>query len=141
MPGVVVLTIIFAPTPCTLHTNNIVDLNSKLGHDLYNKAISTITIPFDRNSNNINLSQSQLLRRFENSGWMAEVTLQTLSSIVSQVESDHTTWNLPRKLLKVRPPLCAYCKVGTMTRMPWHVKKSQLRKVKVPPEIAFQWNN
>ena len=69
MPGVVALTIIFAPTPCTLHANNIVDLNSKLGHDLYNKAISTITIPFDRNSKNINLSQSQLLRRFENSGW------------------------------------------------------------------------
>ena len=64
---------------------------------------------------------------------MAEVTLQTSSSIVSQVESDHTTWNLPRKLLKVRPPLCAYCKAGTMTRMPWHVKKKPTTKSKNSP--------
>ena len=45
------------------------NLSSKSGSDLYNKATTAITIPFDGSSKNINLLQSQLLRKAENAGW------------------------------------------------------------------------
>ena len=59
----------FAPVPApaavafdltsgSLHANDIVNLNYKLGRDLYNKAITAIAIPFDENSKNINPFQS-----------------------------------------------------------------------------------
>ena len=47
---------------------------------------------------------------------------------------------LPRKLLKVRPPMCACCKVGSLTRIPGRVKvkknRGQLRKVKAPGDCV-----
>ena len=47
---------------------------------------------------------------------------------------------LPRNLLKVRPPMCAFCKVGSMTRRPWRVKgkknRGYLRKVKAPGDCV-----
>ena len=52
----------------SLNANDIVNLSSKSGRDLYNKATTVITIPFDGSSENINLFQSQLLRRAENTG-------------------------------------------------------------------------
>ena len=48
---------------------------------------------------------------------------------------------LPKKLLKVKPPMCAGCKVGAMTKRPWRVKgdtkSGKLRKVKAPGECVF----
>ena len=47
---------------------------------------------------------------------------------------------LPKKLLKVRPPMCACCKVGSMTRRPWQIKgkknRGHLRKVKAPGDCV-----
>ena len=61
--------VVFALTPGSLNANDIVDLSSKPGCDLYSKATTSITIPFDGSSKNINLFQSQLLRKAENTGW------------------------------------------------------------------------
>ena len=60
--------IVFALTPGSFNANDIVNLSSKSGRDLYNKATTAITIPFDGSSKNINLLQSQLLRKAENAG-------------------------------------------------------------------------
>jgi len=51
----VLATIVFALISGPLHANDIVDLNSKVGRGLYNKATLAISIPFDGNSKNINL--------------------------------------------------------------------------------------
>ena len=50
----------FALMPDQLQADDIVDLNSKLGRDLYNLAIELLKMPFDGNSKNINLLQNQL---------------------------------------------------------------------------------
>ena len=59
-----------APIPGVVAPKNVLHccLDS-LGRDLYRKVISAVTILFDENSKNINLLQSQLVRRSENSGW------------------------------------------------------------------------
>ena len=59
----------FALTPGQLQADDIVDLNSKLGRDLYNRAIEPLKMPFDGNSKNINLLQNQLQRRAAKAGW------------------------------------------------------------------------
>ena len=45
----------FALTPGQLKADDIVDINSKLERDLYNRAIEPLKIPFDGNSKNIKL--------------------------------------------------------------------------------------
>ena len=60
---------VFALTPGQLNPNDILDLSDKLGRDTYNKAIQPLDIKFDGDSKNINLFQTQLSRRAENSGW------------------------------------------------------------------------
>ena len=59
----------FALTPGQLQADDIVDLNSKLGRDLYNRTIEPLKMPFDGNSKNINLLQNQLQRRAVKAGW------------------------------------------------------------------------
>ena len=61
--------VIFALSPGTLNADDIIDLSSKQGRDLYNKAVMPLTIHFDGDSKNVNLFLSQLARRAESSGW------------------------------------------------------------------------
>ena len=61
--------IVFALTPGSLNSDDIINLNSKAGRDLFNKATAPLAIPFDGSSKNIHLFQNQLLRRAENTGW------------------------------------------------------------------------
>ena len=44
-------------------------MNSKLGRELYHKVIQPLKVPFDGDSKNINIFQSQLLRKVEIYGW------------------------------------------------------------------------
>ena len=46
---------------------------------------------------------------------------------------------LPRKLLKIRPPMCACCKIGAMTKQPRRVKGGKyknMRKANAPGECV-----
>ena len=61
--------VVFALTPGSLNSNDIINLDSKAGRDLFNKATAPLAIPFDGSSKNIHLFQNQLLRRAENAGW------------------------------------------------------------------------
>ena len=61
--------IAFALTPGLLHTDDIIDLNSKLGRDIYTRATASLKTFFDGDSKNINLFQNQLKRKTENAGW------------------------------------------------------------------------
>ena len=62
-------TITVALTPGSLNVDQVLDLNSKIGINVYNKAIEPVKIPFDGNSKNINLFQSQLSRKAAIAGW------------------------------------------------------------------------
>ena len=61
----------FALTPGQIEAGKIVDMNSKQGRELYHKAIQPLKVPFDGDSKNINMFQSQLLRKVEIYGWDA----------------------------------------------------------------------
>ena len=61
--------IVFALTPGSLNSNDIIDLNSKSGRDLFKKATAPLAIHFDGSSKKINLFQNQLLRRADAAGW------------------------------------------------------------------------
>ena len=61
--------IAFALTPGLLHADDIIDLNSKLGRDIYTRATAPLKTFFDGDSKNINLFQNQLKRKTENAGW------------------------------------------------------------------------
>ena len=71
LPPVVppVAPLIFALSPGTLNTDDVIDLSSKQGRDLYNKFVAPLTIHFDDDSKNVNLFLSQLARKAESSGW------------------------------------------------------------------------
>ena len=106
--------IVFALIPGIVYANNIIDLNSKLRRDLYNKAISAITIPFDGNLKNINLLQSQLLRSSENSGWNSDsgdtLTLPDGGGVDKNVLTEHGYVSET----KIRVSAIAY--IGTQAR-------------------------
>ena len=55
----------FALTPGQIEAGKIVDMNSKQGRELYHKVIQPLKVPFDSDSKNINMFQSQLLRKVE----------------------------------------------------------------------------
>ena len=57
LPPVVppVAPVIFALSPGTLNADDIIDLSFKQGRDLYNKAVTPLTIHFDGDSKNVNL--------------------------------------------------------------------------------------
>ena len=61
----------FALTPGQIKAGKIVDMNSKQGRELYHKAIQPLKVPFDGDSKNINMFQSQQLRKVEIYGWDA----------------------------------------------------------------------
>ena len=65
----IVPAITFALTSGLLHADDIIDLNSKLGRDIYIRATAPLKTFFDSDSKNINLFQNQLKRKTENSGW------------------------------------------------------------------------
>ena len=64
-------TVAFALTPGAINASNIINLSAKTGILAYNQATTSLTIPFDGNSKDINLLQSQLDRRATNAGWNA----------------------------------------------------------------------
>ena len=49
---------LFALTTGTLNVGQVLDFNSKIGINVYNKAIEPVKIPFDGNSKKINIFQS-----------------------------------------------------------------------------------
>ena len=59
----------FALTLGQIEADKIVDMNSKVGRELYKKAIQPPKVPFDGDSKKINMFQSQLLRKVETYGW------------------------------------------------------------------------
>ena len=65
----IVPAITFALTSGLLHADDIIDLNSKLGRDIYIRATAPLKTFFDSDSKNINLFQNQLKRKTENFGW------------------------------------------------------------------------
>ena len=71
LPPIAVTTVAFALTPGAINASNIINLSSKTGILAYNQATTSLTIPFDGNSKDINLLQSQLDRRATNAGWNA----------------------------------------------------------------------
>ena len=52
---IAVTTVAFALTPGTINASNIINLSSKTGILAYNQATTSLTIPFDGNSKDINL--------------------------------------------------------------------------------------
>ena len=71
LPPIAVTTVAFALTPGTINASNIINLRSKTKILAYNQATTSLTIPFDGYSKDINLLQSQLDRRATNAGWNA----------------------------------------------------------------------
>ena len=61
----------FVLSPGQIEADKIVDMNSKLGRELYHKAIQPLKVPFDGNCKDITMFQSQLLRKVEIYGWDA----------------------------------------------------------------------
>ena len=59
----------YALTPGHLKPDDPLDLNDKLGRDIYNRAVEPLKVPFDGSSKNIHLLQSQLRVRAKKSGW------------------------------------------------------------------------
>ena len=60
---------LFALTPGQLNTGTIIQMDTKAGREMYNKAIQPLKVPFDGDSKNINMFQTQLQRRIEMCGW------------------------------------------------------------------------
>ena len=58
----------FALTPGRANTN-VLDLASKLGIAAFHSGSAPLTVPFDGNSKDISMLQSQINRRVNNSGW------------------------------------------------------------------------
>jgi len=58
----------FALTPGRANTN-VLDLASKLGISAFHSGSAPLTVPFDGNSKDISMLQSQINRRATNSGW------------------------------------------------------------------------
>ena len=69
--GIVIIypIIIFALTPGSLNVDQNLYLDSKVGRNVYTKAIEPVNVPFDSNSKNINLLQSQLSRKAAIANW------------------------------------------------------------------------
>ena len=61
----------FALTPGQIEADKILDMKSKLGREIYHKSIQPLKVHFDGDSKNINMFQSQLLRKLEIFGWDA----------------------------------------------------------------------
>ena len=61
----------FALTPGAINASNIINLSSKTGILAFNQATTSLAIPFDGNSKDVNLLQSPLDRRATNAGWNA----------------------------------------------------------------------
>ena len=59
----------YALTPKYLNPDDPIDLNDKLGRDIYNRAVEPLKVPFGGSSKNIHLLQSQLRVRAKKSGW------------------------------------------------------------------------
>ena len=59
----------YALTLGHLNLDDPIDLNDKLGRDIYNRAVEPLKVPFDGSSKNIHLLQSQLRVRAKKSGW------------------------------------------------------------------------
>ena len=56
---------LFALTLGQLNAGTIIQMDPKAGREMYNKANSPLKVPFDEDSKNINMFQSQLQRRIE----------------------------------------------------------------------------
>ena len=61
--------ITFSLSPGSLNAGQILDLISKVGINVYNKAIESVKISFDSNCKNINLLQNQLSSKYAIAGW------------------------------------------------------------------------
>ena len=60
---------VFALTPGMLDADTPLDMSTKAARELYKIAIQPLRIPFDGDSKNINMFQSQLERRIVVCGW------------------------------------------------------------------------
>ena len=56
-------------TPGRLNLDGHIDLNDKLGRNLYNRVVEPLKVPFDGTLKNIHLLQNQLKVRVKKSGW------------------------------------------------------------------------
>ena len=65
------MTTSFALTPGQIEAEKSLDMNSKLGREIYHKVIQPLKVSFDGDSKNTKMFQSQLLRKVEIYGWDA----------------------------------------------------------------------
>ena len=111
----VVTPIAFALISGSINAIKIINLSSKIGILVYNQLTTSLTIPIDGNSKNINLLQSQLERSATNTGWNTGT-----GNILLVADSDGENKNI---LTEYR---CLTKKKESFLNLSWHaVKTSQ----------------